>query len=116
MNDVAIVSILMRSAMFYLPLKFRGSRFYIAHRGSSFQRWIRFQLTVCSPGFSIRVFKLLSPQKHKTPDKYLIWGGWKAKGFAALFRVEVIAGHKADSALKAQDADIAPGDIAVFAI
>ena len=33
-----------------------------------------------------------------------------------LFRVEVIASHKADSPLKAQDTDIAPSDIAVFAI
>ena len=30
--------------------------------------------------------------------------------------MEVIAGHKANSALKAQNADVSPGDIAVFTI
>lgn len=30
--------------------------------------------------------------------------------------MEVIAGHKTNSALKAQNADVSPGDIAVFAI
>ena len=37
-------------------------------------------------------------------------------GLADLLRVEVIAGHKADGAFKAQNTDVAPSDIAVFAI
>lgn len=41
------------------------------------------------------------------------WGFCK---YGELFWVEVIAGHKANSAFKAQNADVSPGDIAVFAI
>lgn len=40
----------------------------------------------------------------------------KARGCGQLFRVEVITGHKANGALKAQDTDIAPSDIAILAI
>lgn len=40
----------------------------------------------------------------------------KARGCGQLFRVEVVTGHKANGALKAQNTDIAPGDIAVLAI
>jgi len=36
--------------------------------------------------------------------------------FQGLFRVEIIASHEANGAFKAKDADIAPRDIAVFAI